>query len=107
MNTKRLTPKHIIIKMSKVSIEKILKLAKEKQLVMYKGTPIKVISISVIRNFTENCQKSIPQKGVARYIQSVDRKTSNQEYSTWQSWTLELREKDFSHKEKLKEFITH
>ena len=41
MNPKRTTPKHIIIKMSKVKDkERILKVAKEKQLLMYKGAPI-------------------------------------------------------------------
>ena len=38
---KRPTPKHIIIKMSKVKYkERILKAAKEKQIITYKGTPI-------------------------------------------------------------------
>ena len=43
MNPKRLTPRHIIIKMSKVKFkERILKAAREKQLVTYKGAPIKL-----------------------------------------------------------------
>ena len=42
MNSKRSTPSHIIIKMPKVKDkEKILKVAREKQLVTYKGVPIK------------------------------------------------------------------
>ena len=41
MNPKRPTPRHIIIKMSKVKYkERILKAAKEKQLVTYNGAPI-------------------------------------------------------------------
>ena len=43
MNPKRPTPRHIIIKMSKVEDKKrILKTAREKQLVTYKGAPIRL-----------------------------------------------------------------
>ena len=38
MNLKRLTPRHIIIKMSKVK-ERFLRSGREKQLDKYKGTP--------------------------------------------------------------------
>ena len=41
MNTKRTSPKHIIIKMPKVKDkETILKAATEKQIVNYKGVPV-------------------------------------------------------------------
>ena len=43
MNQNRPTPRHIIIKIAKVK-ERILKTAREKQSVTYKGTPIKAIS---------------------------------------------------------------
>ena len=37
------TPKHIVVKMAKIKDkEKILKAAREKQQVMYKGTPIRL-----------------------------------------------------------------
>ena len=43
MNPKRNTPRHILIKLSKIKYkEKILKATKEKQLVTYKGTPIRL-----------------------------------------------------------------
>nr|KAF6477918.1 hypothetical protein HJG59_010813 [Molossus molossus] len=43
MNSKRPIPRHIIIKMQKVQDkERILKAAREKQLVTYKGFPIKL-----------------------------------------------------------------
>ena len=43
MNPKKPTPIYIIIKMSKVKDkERILKAAREKQLVTYKGTPIRL-----------------------------------------------------------------
>ena len=43
MNPKRPTPRHIIIKMQKIKDkERISKAAKEKQLVTYKGAPIRL-----------------------------------------------------------------
>ena len=43
MDAKRLTPRHIIIKMPKVKDkERILKAAKEKQIITYKGVPIRL-----------------------------------------------------------------
>ena len=43
MDTKRPTPRHIIIKMPKVTDkERILKAAREKKLVTYRGVPIRV-----------------------------------------------------------------
>ena len=43
MNPKRPTSRHIIIKMPKVkNKERILKAAREKQLVTYKGAPIRL-----------------------------------------------------------------
>jgi len=41
MNPNRLMPRHSLIKMAKVK-ERILKSAREKQTVNYKGTPIRV-----------------------------------------------------------------
>ena len=43
MDVKRPTPRHIMIKMPKVKDkERILKVAREKQLVMYRGVPIRL-----------------------------------------------------------------
>ena len=43
VNPKRNIPKHIVIKMTKIEVkERILKIAKGKQLVIYKGTPIRL-----------------------------------------------------------------
>ena len=45
MNPKRPTPRHIIMKMSRIKHkERILKAARERQQVTYKGNPIKLIS---------------------------------------------------------------
>ena len=61
LNPNRPTPRHIIIKMAKVKDkERILKAAREKQSVNYKGTPTR-LSADFPRNTTG-------QKGVARYI---------------------------------------
>ena len=46
MDAKRPTPKYIIMKMPKIKdTEKILKAAREKQLVIYRGVPIKLCGI--------------------------------------------------------------
>ena len=45
LDPKRTTPRHIIIKMSKVNDkEKILKAARENQRVTYKGVPIRLLA---------------------------------------------------------------
>ena len=45
LDPKRTTPRHIIIKMPKVKEkERILKAAREKEIVIYKGVPIRLIS---------------------------------------------------------------
>ena len=64
INRNRFSPRHIIIKMAKVK-ERILKAAREKQRVNYRGTPRKAISCFLYKN-------DAGQKGVARYIQSPE-----------------------------------
>ena len=45
MDAKRPTPRHIIIKMPKITDkERILKAAREKQLVTYRGVPIRLLT---------------------------------------------------------------
>ena len=45
MDVKKPTPRHIIIKMPKAKDkERILKAAREKQLVTYRGVPIRLVS---------------------------------------------------------------
>ena len=65
MTPKRHTTRHIIIKMVKVK-ERILKEAREKQRVSYKGTPIRLSAGFLCRNCSGH-------KGVARYIQNPER----------------------------------
>ena len=62
INPKRLTPRHIIIKMPKVKDkEKILKAARKKQLVIYKGSSIRLSADFLNR-------KLAGQKGITRNI---------------------------------------
>ena len=64
MDAKRPTPRHIIFKMPKIK-EKILKAAREKQLVTYRGVPIDCQLIS---------QKKLCRlQGMARNIQSHEK----------------------------------
>ena len=89
MNPKRPTPRHIIIKMSKVKDEeRILKAAREKQLVTCNGTPIRLPADIFGTKFAG-------QKGVAQYIQSAEKKkkASNQDYCAWKNYHSESKEK--------------
>ena len=60
INPRRNTPRHILIKLTKIKFkEKILKAAREKQKITYKG-----ISIRLSADFSA---ETAGQKGVARY----------------------------------------
>ena len=51
MDPKRLTPRHIIIKMAKLKDkERIIKVAREKQFVTHKGAPIFIFLIKMRRS---------------------------------------------------------
>ena len=64
INPRRNMPRHILIKLTKTRHkERILKAAREKQQVTYKGNPIQLTSFS--RSFSRN---SAGQKGMAGYI---------------------------------------
>ena len=81
MKPKRFTPRPIRIKMSKdKDKERLLKAAKEKQLVTYKGTPIRLSADTVqTRRELHDIFKMLKEK-----------KGSSQEYSTQQSYHSEL-----------------
>lgn len=87
MNPKRSTPRNIRIKLSKVKDnQRILKAAREKQLLHARET-----SIRLSADFSV---ETADQKEVEWYIQSIERiKTANQEYSTWKSYPSELKER--------------
>ena len=67
MDAKRPTPRHIIIKMPKVKEkERILKAAREKQLVTYRGVPIRLSA-----DFSKETLQA--RKALARSIQSHEK----------------------------------
>ena len=82
LNPNRPTPRHIIIKMAKVSDkERILKAARKKQNVTYKGTPIRLSA-----DFsTETLQA---RRNSKRYLKCSKEKICNLEYSIQQEYHL-------------------
>ena len=67
MDAKMSTPSHIIIKMLKVKDkQRILKAARRKKLVTYRGVPIRLPDDFFKRNFAD-------QKGLARNIQTHEK----------------------------------
>ena len=70
INPRRNTPRHILIKLTKTKHkERILKAAREKQQVTYKGQPICLTADFFSRNSTG-------QKGMTGYIYSTEREKS-------------------------------
>ena len=68
INPRRNTPRHILIKLTKTKHkERILKAAREKQQVTYKGNPI---------HLTADFSAEILQKGMAGCISSTEREKS-------------------------------
>ena len=65
INPRRNTPRHILIKLSKIKyIEKILKAAREKQQITHKGIPIRRTPIRLTADLSAETLKFLP-KGVA------------------------------------------
>ena len=81
-NQNRPTPRHIIIKMAKVSDKEwILKAAREKQNVTYKGTPIRLSAIYL----QKHCR---PGGNAKRYLKCSKEKICNLEYTIQQEYHL-------------------
>ena len=86
LDPKRPTPRHIIIKMSKLKVkEKILKATREKQVVTYKGTPVRLAS--------DFSTETLQAKREQREIFKMMKRTYNQGYSTQQGYHLKSKEK--------------
>ena len=101
MDTKRPTPRHIIIKMAKLKDkERILKAAREKQLVTYKGAPIRLSSdfstkIFHARRYYYEIFKVMKSKDLKQRLLC----------STRLSFKIEGEIKSFPDKKKSKEFF--
>ncbi|KAK1338829.1 hypothetical protein QTO34_019488 [Cnephaeus nilssonii] len=101
-NPKRTTPRHIIIKMPRAKDkERILQAAREKQLVTYKGAPIRLSA-----NFsTETMQARREWQEIFKVMNSRNLQPRLL-YPAKLSFRIEGQIKSFTDKKKLKEFIT-
>ena len=90
VNPKISTPRHIIIKVVKVKdIRRILKAAKEKQLITHKRNPIRVSA-----NFpAETLQARREWQDIFKVLKERKKKTYIVEYSIWQVYHSELKER--------------
>ena len=92
MNSNKSAPKCIIIKMAKIKDkERILKATRQKQLVTYKGTPIRLsveFSVETLQARREWHVKVLKEK-----TNKQTNKPYNQEYSTQQGYHSELKER--------------
>ena len=87
MNPNRFTPRHVIIKMAKIKDkERILKAAREKQLVTYKGTPIKLSADFSAE--TLQVRRELPD-----IFKVMKDKNYREEYTTWQGYHSDLHER--------------
>ena len=100
LNPNRPTPRHIIIKMAKVSDkERILKAAREKQNVTYKGTPIRISA-----DFsTETLQARREWQEIFKVLKGKNMQPRIL-YPARISFKIEGEIKIFSNKQKLKEY---
>ena len=101
MDAKRPTPRHIIIKMPKVKDkERILKAAREKQLVTYRGVPIRLSA-----DFSKETLKARRDwQEIFKVMKSRDLQPRLL-YPAKLSFRIEGQIKSFPDKKKLKEFI--
>ena len=87
INSRRNTPRHILIKLTKIKDkEKILKAAREKKQVTYKGTPIRLLA-----DFSAETLQA--RREWHDILNVMKEKTSNQDYSTHQGSHSNLKEK--------------
>ena len=100
LGLKRTTPRHIIIKMLRLKIKRILKAAREKDRVTYKGVPIRLSADFSKETFQarNDCQE------VFKGMKSKDLQPRLL-YPAKLSFRIREQIKSFSDKVKLKEFI--
>jgi len=101
LNPNTPTPRHIIIKMTKNSDkERILKAAREKQNVIYKGTPIRLSA-----DFsTETLQARREWQEIFKVLKMKKNMQPRILYPARMSFKIEREIKIFSNKQKLKEY---
>ena len=100
MDTRRHTPRHIIIPLPKIKEERILEAAREKDTVTYKGVPIRLSA-----DFSkETFQARRGWKEVFKIVKGKDLHPRLL-YPAKLSFRMEGQLKCFSDKVKLKEFI--
>ena len=98
INPRGNTPRHILIKLSKMKYkENILKAARGKQQITYKGIPIRLTA-----------DLSASQKGVAGHIKSDERKKPTTKITLPSKDLIQIRWRNynFTDKQKLREFST-
>ena len=101
MDAKRATPRHIIIKTPKIKDkERIVKAAKEKQIITYEGVPVRLLAgfskeTLQARRDSQEVFKVMKSKGLQPRIL----------YPAKLSFRMEGQIKSFSDKKKLKQFI--
>ena len=101
INSRRNTPRHILVKLTKTKHkEGILKAARKKQQVTYKGNPIHLTA--------DLSAETAGQKGMAGYIKVLKEKNlqSRLLYPARISFKIDGEIKSFSDKQKLREFNT-
>ena len=102
MSPKRTTPRHIIVKMVKVKgKERILKAAREKQLRMYKGNPIKLL----VEFSAETLQARREWQDIFKVMKGKNLQTRLL-YPARISFRFDGEIKNFTEKQKLREFST-
>ena len=99
VNPKRNTPRHIVIKMTKIEDkERILKAAREKQQTTYRRIPIRLSA-----DFSE---ETLQARRERHDIFKVMKGKNNQEYPARFSFRYDGEIKSFTDKQKLREFST-
>ena len=100
INPRRNTPRHILNKLSKIKYkENILKAAREKQQMTYQGMPIRLTA-------DLSAEALQARKEWQDIFKVMKGKTYNQDYSARISFRFDREIKNFTDKQKLREFST-
>ena len=101
INPRRNTPRHVLIKLTKTKLKESIKNTKEKQQVMYKGSPIHLTAdLSA-----ETLQARREWQDIFKVLKGKDLQPRLQ-YPERISFKIDREVKSFSDKQKLREFST-